>query len=223
MSNIILTGATGFVGGEVLPQLLENAQVERVTCLSRRPVLMAHEKLTTLLCADFSRLDVETVQHLKDHDACIWALGAKAADVSDLNALRQVTHDFTLAFADSIAGAVERAFCLCYLSGMGADPTESARLPWEKHTRHLKGRTEKDLQTLSAQHSHFSAISFRPGGILPRGTAPWSKGLLAPIAIGVEQLARAMIRVALKPSLASTQTLSNAQIRQISTIDGLEN
>ena len=34
--KVILTGATGFVGGEALAQLLADAKVDQVTCLVRR-------------------------------------------------------------------------------------------------------------------------------------------------------------------------------------------
>ena len=51
--KVILTGATGMVGEGVLLECLENAEVERVLVVSRRPCGRSHEKLEELLVPDF--------------------------------------------------------------------------------------------------------------------------------------------------------------------------
>jgi hypothetical protein len=83
-------------------------------------------------------------------------MGGKASDVGD--ELTRITHTSTLEFAEGMAAYTQEhdhPFAFCYLSGMGADPTETAWLPWEKETRRLKGRTELDLQVLSAKYPGF--------------------------------------------------------------------
>jgi nucleoside-diphosphate-sugar epimerase len=193
--KVILTGATGFAGSEVLRQLVAHAAVERVTCLVRQPLSFEHPKVVAVLQQDFSRYDDRAT--LVDHEACIWSLGGKASDLDDdPMASTRVTHDFPLALALSLAPA---SFRFCYLSGMGADPTERAWFPWERETRHLKGRTERHLWGLEKQRPGFRAYCFRPGGILPdseQRTRRW----LAPITVSVSELARAMIRVAIEGS-----------------------
>lgn len=124
--KIVLTGGTGFVGGEVLVQLLDNPRVELITCLTRKPIPIQNAKLATVLCEDFTQFNDQMASSLLDHEACIWALGAKSSDVSDLRALQWATYDFALTFAKSMASVIERNFCMCYLSGMGADRSETA-------------------------------------------------------------------------------------------------
>lgn len=213
--RVILTGATGFVGGEVLAELLRHPGVECVTCLARRAPRERHPKLDFVQHDDFLRYESALLEGLRGHGACIWALGGKASDSPDPRTFERVTHGFTLALARAIAARAAEPFRFCYLSGMGADPTESSRLPWERATRHLKGRTEKDLQALAAQHTCFRAVCFRPGGILPRGASRVLRRALAPIALGVDDLARALIAVALGEREPASPTLSNADIQRL--------
>jgi len=195
--KVVLAGATGFVGGEVLSQLLLDPAVDGVSCLTRRPLAVSHPKLTPLLHADFTVYDDALLARLADHTACLWTLGGKASELDSASEYARVTHDFTIAFARGVALS-GRPFSFGYLSGMGADPSESTRLPWERATRHLKGRTEADLAAIAYTHAGFLASSFRPGGILPTNGSPWVGRLLAPWAVRVDVLARAMIRVAVQ-------------------------
>lgn len=188
--KIILTGATGFVGGRVLEVLLAHPEVELVTCLVRRALGVTHTKVVQAVREDFCRYDDTTIE---GHQACIWTLGGKASDFADPVDYARVTHDFPLALARAVGC---QPFRFCYLSGMGADPTERACLPWERTTRHLKGRTERDLDAVAKTHPQFRAHSFRPGGVLldaQRRTRRW----LAPITVSVSELGQAMARVAL--------------------------
>jgi nucleoside-diphosphate-sugar epimerase len=158
--KILLTGATGFVGAEVLSQLAINSSISGITCLSRRPIGLESPKVKTIIHSDFAVYDDGLLSELAGHSSCIWALGGKASDLGD--ALMRITHTFTLALAAGIAARSDRRFTFCYLSGMGADPSERAWLPWEKETRHLKGRTEKDLLALQTAHPDFCVHNFRP-------------------------------------------------------------
>jgi nucleoside-diphosphate-sugar epimerase len=209
--RIVLTGATGFVGGAVLARLLADDRVEEVTALTRRPLATASPRLTTVLHDDFTVWPDALLDDLAAHDAVIWTIGATHADVPDPDALTTLTHTTTLALARGLA-ARHRPLVFVYLSGMGADPTESARLPWERLTRHLKGRTERDLQALAGDG--FIVRCVRPGGVLPATTSRPVRSLLAPIALGVDRLAAALVRCALDPGDAPP-TVSNATARRL--------
>jgi nucleoside-diphosphate-sugar epimerase len=211
--RIILTGATGFVGGEALTQLLANEHIDGVTCISRRPVAIDHPKLTTMIHPDFSVWPAGQMKALAMHDATIWTLGAKASDISDPVEYEKVTVKSTLAFASSICDSVGHIFRFCYLSGMGADPEETSTFPWQRTTRHMKGRAERGLADLAKLDGNFRASSFRPGGILPNTTSWWLSSILSPIAIRVDLLCRAMIAEAIREDPPAYQVLSNRAIR----------
>jgi uncharacterized protein YbjT (DUF2867 family) len=51
--KLVLTGATGYAGGEVLRQALDDPEVERVTVVGRRALGRAHQKLLEIVLGDF--------------------------------------------------------------------------------------------------------------------------------------------------------------------------
>ncbi|APR79102.1 Oxidoreductase [Minicystis rosea] len=213
--KIILTGATGFVGTEVAAQLLVHPEVAQVTCLTRRAPAVRHPKLVTLFHDDFAHYDDAVLAPLADHGACIWALGGKASDAASPEAYERITHTFTLAFARAMAERARGRFSFCYVSGMGADPSERRGLLWEQTTRHLKGRTERDLGALQRAHAGFTVHCFRPGGILPAGASRWMHRLLGPIVIGVDTLAEAIILTATNQDVVWNGTFENHEIKAL--------
>lgn len=130
--KIILTGATGFVGSNLLMHLIADARISEITCISRRPIGVSARKMATILHDDFLSYDSALLDQLAGHDGCIWALGGKASDLGEPEEFARITHGFTLTLAEGIAARASGPFTFCYLSGMGADPTETTRLPWEQ-------------------------------------------------------------------------------------------
>ncbi|MGH6617475.1 NAD(P)H-binding protein [Sphingomonas sp.] len=213
--KIILTGATGFVGSEVLTQLLADPKVTQVTALSRRPLSQTHDKLVTIVQEDFSRYDDAVIERISDHVGCIWTLGGPASDIGEGDLYVLVTHTFTTTFAEAIASHTKGRFTFCYVSGMGADPTESTILPWERTTRHIKGRTEKDLGLIQARHTGMALRVFRPGGIIPKGSNSLVYALVSGFSIRVEELAKGLIIGATDPLVRGARTLSNGEIKKV--------
>jgi hypothetical protein len=211
---VILTGATGFVGGEILRRLAARPDIEEIMCLTRRAPEALPSKANVILHDDFSVYDESVLDRLAECSACIWALGGKASDLGEQ--LEKVTHSFAIAFARAMTERADGDFTFCYLSGMGADSTETARFPWERATRHLKGRTERDLARLQGAHPHFCAHSFRPGGILPASTNRLVDWLLAPLVVRVGDLAEAMIIAGIEGRLfRKLPLLHNANIKRL--------
>jgi nucleoside-diphosphate-sugar epimerase len=216
--RIVLTGPTGLAGGATLTRLLDDDEVETVTALSRRPLTVAHPRLTVHLLQDFGSWDPTLLAGLAAHDACIWAIGAKASDVTDPDRYRRVTHDYTLALATGLAENNDGHLRFCYLSGMGANPREDLRLPWERRTRIAKGRTERDLRALAARSMGLHVTCFRPGGILPTTTAPLVRRLTRPIAVSVTDLARALTTVAIGAAPGLPDVVHHRDIRHLARI-----
>jgi hypothetical protein len=134
--KLLLTGATGFAGSEVLQQAIDDPAIERVTVLTRRPLGFAHAKLNELRLDDF--LDYARVP-LRDHDACVWCLGVSQASVSEA-AYIQITYDYAVAAATAMFAANPRtepravqADQRPHRATAGRDQPERLRVPARLH------------------------------------------------------------------------------------------
>ena len=65
MLNVIITGATGFVGEGVLLECLKSDKVGKILSVSRRPSGRKHEKLEELIIPNFKDLPL-MMKDLKD-------------------------------------------------------------------------------------------------------------------------------------------------------------
>ncbi len=87
--HIILTGATGLVGGAVLDAMLAMPEITRISILTRRPVPMLEDRIRTrdpvasntdrvrvVLHKDFGQYDDALLQGpLRGAAGVVWALG----------------------------------------------------------------------------------------------------------------------------------------------------
>ncbi len=152
--KVLLTGATGMIGGLILRQCLVDSRVTSVVSLVRRASGVSHEKLQEVVVKDFMDLAPHQTA-LQGIDVVFYCLGAYTGAVSR-DTLHQVTVDYPIVLSNILENSDVVRFCL--LSGMGADRTMQARASFAKD----KGEVEA---ALSARHHEFHA--FRPGYIYP--------------------------------------------------------
>ncbi len=215
--RIILTGATGFVGGEVLEQALQDPAITTITSLSRRKLDSANPKLASVVLPDF--LDYSGMGAALEAEACLWCLGVSQTAVKRDEYIR-ITHDYALAGARAMLAA-NPGLRFCFVSGSGADQQEKARTLFGK----IKGRTERELSALSPAAVHFRPALIRPSRSTQR--RPLVARLFLPVAdvvdrftdgfsVEVGQLARCLIDVAKHGTgklRAGQRILDNAAIR----------
>ena len=162
--NVVLFGATGMVGAGVLTECLDDARVESVLVVGRRPCAVAHPKLRELIREDLFHYE-DITDNLLNLDACFFCLGVSAVGMSEA-AYHRVTYDLTIAAAESLVD-LNAELTFCYVSGEGTDSTEGGRLLWAC----IKGMTENRLLRMP-----LNSYMFRPGYIQPlRGVCSRSR------------------------------------------------
>jgi uncharacterized protein YbjT (DUF2867 family) len=157
--RVILTGATGMVGQGVLRECLLDSHVTEVLAVCRSPLQQQSPKppkLRELVVPDLANLSGHESQ-LANFDACFFCAGVSSARMSE-EKYTQVTHDLTLAFAQTLV-PLNPAMTFLYVTGAGADSSEKGRTMWAR----VKGQTENDLLRLGFK----AAYMFRPGFIQP--------------------------------------------------------
>ncbi|MDQ3003322.1 MAG: NAD(P)H-binding protein [Fibrobacterota bacterium] len=154
--HIIVTGATGLAGSEVVRQAILDKDIEKITALVRRPLPIQHPKLNIVLHENFR--DYSVLRDLfASHDSCVWCLGISQSQVKEDEYIR-ITYDYAVTAAQAMLNANPRITFL-FLSGMGADSQEKSRALFAR----IKGKAENNLKRLPFKKLYIA----RPGGIIP--------------------------------------------------------
>jgi uncharacterized protein YbjT (DUF2867 family) len=145
--KLLLVGATGLVGREVLRLALSDARVSQVVAPVRKP-LPAHPKLDAPL-VDFDRLPPDAPWWRMDAAICTLGTTMKLAGTRQL--FRRVDHDYPLAVARLALAAGTRTYALNSAAGANA----GSRIFYNR----VKGELERDLEALG-----FRSLTYvRPG------------------------------------------------------------
>jgi uncharacterized protein YbjT (DUF2867 family) len=74
--KLIITGASGFIGGEVLSRALNSPSITSVIALLRRPLPdsphLSNPKLKVVVLEDFNTYPPSVLEQLDGAEACIW-------------------------------------------------------------------------------------------------------------------------------------------------------
>jgi uncharacterized protein YbjT (DUF2867 family) len=171
--KILVTGATGLVGAEVIREAIKDDEIKQITAIARRSLSIRHPKLTTILHEDFLNYN-NLLPVIAAHDVCLWCLGISQTQVNK-EQYHVITYDYAIAAANAIKKA-NPAMTFLFLSGEGADQTEKSRQIFAR----VKGKTEKALLQLGLSKLYIA----RPGGIRPinkNPNAPFLYKLLIPL------------------------------------------
>lgn len=156
MKNVLLLGASGMVGGEVLKLCLEQPEIDKVTILVRRSLGMTHPKLIEVIHDDY--LNYSSVEvYLANIDICYFCVGVYTGAVPK-ETFNKITIDMPFELA-KVVKEVNPKVTFCLLSGAGADSTEKSRVLFAR----AKGIAENKLIGLKLDRLHI----FRPGYIYP--------------------------------------------------------
>ncbi|THU88450.1 hypothetical protein K435DRAFT_830547 [Dendrothele bispora CBS 962.96] len=182
--RLLLTGATGAAGSQILKDAVSDPAISSITVLARRNLpdwltstIPENNKTTTIIVNDFNSYPSDLPPKLVSHDACIWALGSTSAGKSEAE-YTKITYDYVVTMIEALkAGDVAKVreeterkepFRFVYVSGNGADQIEQTSRMFGR----VKGRTEKYLFDLSSSLQILS-YALRPGAFFPEDPKIW--------------------------------------------------
>ena len=214
--KIIVTGATGMAGSEVIRQAIADAEIDQVTAIVRRPMQLHDPKIREIIQEDF--LDYSGLEEVfKSNDACIWCLGISQTQVSK-EMYFTITYEYAIAAARAILQANPN-INFVFLSGDGADNSEKSSTLFAR----VKGKTENELAKMPFKQLYI----VRAGAIQPihkNPRAPFIYKLLLPLfplmkmlapskVITSVELARVMLFISKKGY--NKRTIENKELLEI--------
>jgi uncharacterized protein YbjT (DUF2867 family) len=194
--KLMVVGASGLVGQQVLRQALANPAVSRLIAPTRKP-LAAAAKLDNPI-VDFERLPADAPWW--NVDAVICTLGTTMAQAGSEAAFRRVDHDYPLAVARLARSAGASAFVLNSALGAAAD----SRVFYNR----VKGEVEAAIMAFGYPSLTLVRPSLLDGGPRPDSRPGERLGLffakmLRPLiparyrAVATDAVARALLAAAL--------------------------
>lgn len=146
--RVLLAGASGLVGAQVLRQLLDDPRCSSVVAPTRRPLAQVDPRLLNPVW-DFSELPLEA--DWWQVDAAICALGSTMKQAGSREVFRQIDHGYPLLIAQTVKRHGCKVFALN--SAVGANPRSPV------FYNRIKGELEYNLRALG-----FDALTLvRPG------------------------------------------------------------
>lgn len=153
--KIILAGATGFIGSEVLTQCLRNPAIDSIVVLSRRPlsdtISADASKVEVIVMKDFKVYPDEVVKQMEGADACIWYLHLLrfrhactkilSRSMGTTEAIPELEIEYPLAFARAFAPTLAgqgKPFRYMHTSGVLAERDQSKSLLFLSEGRRTK-------------------------------------------------------------------------------------
>jgi uncharacterized protein YbjT (DUF2867 family) len=149
--KILIFGPTGSAGGSILRVCLSSPLVDEVRAIARKQLAQDSPKLQLFIHDDFTNYE-KARQAFQNVDACFFALGVSATQVSEESEYRRITRDFAVAAAQELRNQSPKA-AFHFISGRGTNL--NSRFMWAR----VKAEAERDLIT------NFEAICWRPAAI----------------------------------------------------------
>lgn len=142
--KVILTGATGYVGEGVLLAMLQDARIEKVLSVSRRPCGHQHPKLQEYIVPDMLTLQQDDPM-LAGYDVTFFIAGISSVG-TPMDVYRVISHDIPVHFASVLPNKESMTFI--YLSGAGT--SDRGFQQWQK----IKSSTERETQSMGFAHAY---------------------------------------------------------------------
>lgn len=209
MSQVLITGATGLVGGHLLRMLVSEPTISAITAPTRRPladtqgVFNPHDP----------QLSDALAQVVDPIDTVFCCLGTTLRDAGSKAAF--IHADYTLVVDTALTGLRLGAKHMLVVSAMGADP----------HSLFFYNRVKGEMEQALRAQAWRNLTILRPSMLLgERDKKRANEVLMAPLfrllpgnwkSIDARDVARAMLSEALAPSQEGVTVLLSAKLREI--------
>ncbi len=209
MHHVLITGATGLIGGHLLNLLRRESQVESIVAPTRHPL----EHAFGIVNPHDPDLSVALAKVTSPVDTVFCCLGTTIRDAGSKAAFSHVDYDLVLETARS--GLRLGAQQLLVVSAMGAN----ANSPF------FYNRVKGEMEAALIDQGWPQLVIARPSMLLgQRGKPRLNERLLAPLfsllpgnwkAIEAHDVAKAMLSAARHPGNAQVKILSSRKLREI--------
>ena len=155
--HVVLTGATGSIGKEILRQCIKSTAISHITVLGRRsPTIPSTDKFEFIKHTDFTTYPTELLDRLRAQEAkaCIWCLGVSTSRVGNRKEYETVNKDYPIAAAKAFKSLCPN-FRFIYTSILGADPTSWFMI------LSVRGETDQTLLAIEG----LDCFIVRPGAV----------------------------------------------------------
>ncbi|KAF2657762.1 NAD(P)-binding protein [Lophiostoma macrostomum CBS 122681] len=160
--KLVVTGATGFVGQEVIRLALQNRAITSTIALARSNVSVPENggpdadtsKLKSVVLTDWENPYPEhVIEQLKGADACVWTLAItpKKSKGLEFEAVMKVCHDYTIKGLNQIASVANKPFRFIYTSGAPAERDQTKIPPFHPDYCLMRGRVENAVLDLATR------------------------------------------------------------------------
>ncbi len=209
MSRVLITGATGLVGGHLLHMLAQDPRVEAITAPTRRPL----EPVTGVFNPHDPQLSDALAQVTTPVDTVFCCLGTTRREAGSKEAF--IHADFTLVVDTALTGLRLGAKHMLVVSSMGANA----------HSPFFYNRVKGEMENALVEQEWVHLTIARPSMLLGDRDKPrFNESLFAPVfkllpgnwkSIDARDVARAMFKTAFTPSPARLEILTSSQLRRL--------
>ncbi|KAI1159207.1 hypothetical protein F5B18DRAFT_37192 [Nemania serpens] len=165
--KILISGASGSIGGECLRQCLSHPAISIVVVFIRRDLpadISNHPKLKCIMIKDFSQWPEDVLQAHADAAGMIWAMGSYKGS-------RAVDFEYPLAFSAAMARVLDTKparpqFRYVHLGGMFTRQNQDKKLWLLEYPRKIRGLAEAEVMKFAHSHDRiWTTIVVRPGAV----------------------------------------------------------
>ncbi|KAH8888427.1 hypothetical protein GQ53DRAFT_826132 [Thozetella sp. PMI_491] len=167
--KLIVAGATGLVGTEIIRQSLRKPEFTSVVALARKPVRVdgpGSSKLKSVVIDDYANYPAHVRAELAGADACIWTVAVtpmRSRNV-DFAEVKRICQDCTMAGLNAMYEAgPSKPFRFVYFSAEGTprDLTQKPRFMGDYQL--MRGETENMVLAFGANHEGIEVCVAQPG------------------------------------------------------------